>query len=578
LKGSFFMLDAECFDLDVLVIGGGGAGAIAAIWAAKEVSRVGLVEKGIFGKSGCTPMGAFSVCAAFGIADPADNPRKHLEDTLRGGQFLNRQDLVDIFTKEAPERIEELISYGAKFDMENGKLHQVMMPGHSYPRACHYDRRTGPMIMGTLARKVKKTPEVQVFEEVMIIDLLITPEGPHYALGLRWPDSSFIIFKAKAIVVTTGGGAQIYKNNTTSLDNTGDGISLMFEAGAELADMEFIQFYPTTVCSPKLPGLGPTATAFLRIRTGARLYNALGEEFMEKKMPGWRFQATRDQLSLAIYREIIEGRGTANGGVYMDITHLPPEKIQKEYEIGNYYQKLMQIGVDISKRPIETKVSAHFFMGGARVNERGETNVPGLFAGGEATAGYHGANRLGGNALSEILVSGSRTGKFAAIWAKEHGENRQEEALEKRMNSLQERISRWRTRETGLRPVEGKKQIQNLMWEKAGVIREGGKMKSALAPLQVLQEEADQNLVICPAGRYNRELYDAFELGHMIRISSLVLTAALAREESRGAHYRKDFPFPDNDRWLANIILKKSGEGVSWQTEKVKLTHMNPEA
>jgi len=573
------MLKAEPFDLDVLVIGGGGAGAMAALWAAKEVPRVGLAEKGVFGKSGCTSMGAFSICAAFGYADPADNSRKHLEDTIKGGQFLNDQELVDLYTREAPERIQELISYGARFDMENGRLKQVMMPGHSFPRACHYDRRTGPMIMGTLARKLKKTPSIRRFAEVMVVDLLLQPEGPHYAVGIRWADSSFIIFRAKAIVVTTGGGAQIYKNNTTSLDNTGDGISLMFQAGVELSDMEFVQFYPTTVCSPKLPGLGPTATAFLRIRTGARLYNALGEDFMDKKMPGWRFRATRDLLSQAIYKEIIEGRGTPKGGVYMDITHLPPEKIEKEYAIGSYYKKLLQVGVDISKRPIETKVSAHFFMGGARVNARGETNVPGLYAGGEATAGYHGANRLGGNALSEILVSGSRAGKFAALRAKAVSEEgKGEEALEGRLEALKERIARWRARAGGLRPVEGKKRVQDLMWEKAGVVRQGSKMREGLDSLRALKEEAERSLMICPERRYNRELFDAFEFFHMIRVSSLILLAALTREESRGAHYREDFPLPDNARWLVNILLKRSeDEGVKARTEKVKLTHLSPE-
>jgi fumarate reductase (CoM/CoB) subunit A len=572
------MVTPQEVDLDVLVIGGGGAGAMAALWALEEVPRVGLVEKGVFGKSGCTPMGAFSMCAAFGYADPADTPRKHFEDTIKAGRFLNDQDLVDIYTREAPARVEELLSYGAKFDLEGGRLHQAMMPGHSYPRACHYDRRTGPMIMGTLARKVKKTPGIRVFEEVIVIDLLLNPQGPHYALAVRWADSSFVVFRAGAIVVTTGGLAQIYKNNTTSLDNTGDGISLMHKAGAELADMEFVQFYPTTVCSPKLPGLGPTATAFLRIRTGARLYNARGEDFMETKLPGWRFQATRDLLSQAIYKEIIEGRGTANGGVYLDITHLSPEVIRKEYEIGNYYQKLLQIGVDISKRPMETKVSAHFLMGGARVNGRGETNIPGLFAGGEAAAGYHGGNRLGGNALSEILVSGSRAGKHAGIWAKENGKAQlKEKDLGPRLQAWHERVSRWRTRSSGLRPVDGKRRIQDLMWEKGGVIREGGKMKSALDSLKALREEADQTLAISPVRRVNRELLEAFELFHMVTVSDLVLRAAIAREESRGAHYREDFPFPDDSRWLVNLVLKKTGEGLSLRKERVKFIHLKPE-
>jgi fumarate reductase (CoM/CoB) subunit A len=572
------MLSYETIEGDVLVIGGGGAGAMAAIYAAKTGSRVVLVEKGVFGKAGCTVMGAFSMCAAFGYADPKDNPRKHFEDTIRGGQFLNRQDLVDLYTREAPDRVMDLVSYGAKFDLENGKLHQAMMEGHSLPRACHYDRRTGPMIMGTLARQVRRTPEIKVFEETMIVDLLMTEKGPHYAIAVRWADTSFHVFRVKTIIVTTGGGAQVYKNNTTSLDNTGDGISLMFESGAELADMEFVQFYPTTVCSPKLPGLGPTATAFLRLRTGARLYNALGENFMDKEMPGWRFQATRDKLSLAIYREIVEGRGTPNGGVFLDITHLPLETIKKEYEIGHYYQKLLGIGVDISQRPIETKVSAHFFMGGARVNEKGETNVPGLFAGGEAVAGYHGANRLGGNALSEILVSGSRAGQYAGEWSKTHaGKNMEEKPLDSRLKMWQERIWRWERRSSGMRPVEGKRQIQELMWQKAGVIREGGKMEIALQSLAQLRDKAEHQLSINSGKRFNREILDAFELFHMMRISSLILQAASTRKESRGAHYRVDYPIPDNKEWLVNIILQKSPRGIDQRLEKVQLVHMRPE-
>jgi len=570
--------DAQRFDFDVLVIGGGGAGAMAALWAAKEVPHVGLVEKGVFGKSGCTPMGAFSMCAAFGNADPADNPRIHLEDTLRAGRFLNQQELVDLFTREAPARVDELLSYGARFDMEGGKLHQAMMPGHRYPRACHYDRRTGPMIMGALARQVKRTPQIQIFEEVFIIDLRLGSEGPQYALGLRASDSSLVIFRAKAVVVTTGGCAQIYKNNTTSLDNTGDGIRLLYDAGVELADLEFVQFYPTTVCFPKLPGLGPTATAFLRIRTGARLYNALGEEFAEKKLPGWRFQATRDLLSQLIYREILDGRGTAHGGVYLDVTHLSPEVIQKQYEIGNYYQKLLHIGVDISKRPIETKVSAHFFMGGARVDTRGSTSLPGLFAAGEAAAGYHGANRLGGNALSEILVSGSRAGKFSALWARERGGIRPpEEELKSTLQFWMEKISAWKKRSAGLRPVEVKKQVQELMWEKGGVIRDGARMKAGLDALQALQKEVDGSLQIWPGKRYNRELLDAFELSHMITVSILILRSALAREESRGSHYREDFPFPDDSQWLVNLIVKKSGETWTVRKEKIKFPLLQPE-
>ncbi len=572
------MLNAEQVDTDVLVIGGGGAGAFAAICAAREVPRVSLVEKGIFGQAGCTRMGAFSMCAAFGYAEPKDNPRVHMEDTIRGGHFINNQELVEVYAHEAPERINELLSFGAKFDAENGKLKQVMMPGHSYPRACFYDRKTGPMIMGTLAREVKKTPQVTISQELIIIELIINEEGPHYAIGIRWADSSFIVFRAKAIVVATGGCAQIYKNTTTSMDNTGDGIALLFQVRADLTDMEFVQFYPTTVCSPKLLGLGPTAPAQLRLRTGARLYNSLGEDFMDKKMTGWRFEASRDVLSQAIYKEIVDGRGSPHGGVYMDVTHLSPELIKEKFALGKIYERLLKNGVDITKRPIETTVAAHFFMGGALINVKGETSVPGLFAAGEAAAGYHGANRLGGNALSEILVSGSRAGQFAGKRARAiHSHRADEKRMKDRLQIIRDKIAEWKSREGGVRPIELKNQIKEIMWANAGVVREGSKMEQGLSSLTGLRNEM-LKLSICGHEKYNRELIDALEVHHMLDVSRLIMSAGSMREESRGAHCREDFTTQDDDNWLVNIVLKKNGENLNKRTEKVGLSLLSPES
>jgi fumarate reductase (CoM/CoB) subunit A len=572
------MLNFEQVDTDVLVIGGGGAGALAAIYAAREVPQVSLVEKGIFGQAGCTRMGAFSMCAAFGNADPRDNPEVHMKDTIKGGQFINNQELVEVYAYEAPERINELLSFGAKFDEEDGKLKQVMMPGHSYPRACFYDRKTGPMIMGTLAREVRKTGQITMYQELIIVELILNGEEPHYAIGIRWADSSFIVFRAKAVVITTGGCAQIYKNTTTSLDNTGDGLGLLYQVGAELTDMEFVQFYPTTVCSPKLLGLGPTSPAQLRLRTGARLYNGLGEEFMEKTMPRWRFEAPRDLLSQAIYKEIIEGRASPHGGVYMDVTHLSPALIKEKFALGKVYRRLLKNGVDITKRPIETTVAAHFFMGGARINVKGETNIPGLFAGGEAAAGYHGANRLGGNALSEILVSGSRAGQFAGKKAKDLSHRTgDQETLTSSLLGIQDRIDRWKQQVNGVRPIDLKNQIKEIMWEKAGVVREGPKIKEGLDSLNGLRKEL-QKLCICGEQKYNRELIDAFELQHMLDVSFLILSAGFMREESRGAHFREDFPIRKDDKWLVNIVLNKKGEDLRKGTEKVRLSHFSPES
>lgn len=551
---------------------------MAAIRAARDARRVCLIDKGMFGRSGCTPMGAYSMCAALGYSDPRDNAQVHLEDTIRQGRFINNQEQVEVFTKEAPERVLELVSYGAKFNMEGGRLKQAMMAGHSYPRACFYERRTGQMIMRTLAHQVKKTPNIHIFEEVIVVDLVVTPGGVHYAIGLNWANSEFIVFSARSIVITTGGCGQLYKHTSTSLDNTGDGISLMFEAGAELSDMEFVQFFPTIVCYPKFPGLGPTATSHVYVHTDAKLYNSLGEEFVGREMPGWKHQATRDILSLAIYREIMEGRGSPHGGVFLDATHIPREKIREGIAVGGYFDKFLKLGVDLSKQAIETTVTAHFFMGGARVNTQGETTIPGLFAGGEAVAGYHGANRLAGNALSEILVSGARAGRFAAVWA--GGQSRQHsdtQLVKERLQSLQKRVFQWRDNAAGLKPITGKQRLKVLMWEKAGLIRDRQEMEKGLDALRELEGEADRGLTVSPEARFNRELLDAFEFDNMMRVSSLILQAALVREESRGAHYRKDYPYPDDEKWLVNIILRKDRDRVDIKYRDVQFTRLNRE-
>ena len=562
---------------DVLVVGGGGAGAMAAMWAAKDVESVGLVEKGIFGNSGCTPMAGFSVCAAAGIADPRDNPGVHFEDTLRSGQYVNNQELVKNYTEEAVERIWELMSHGCKLTMENGRPHQAQMPGHTYPRAFHYERKTGPMVMRSLAGAARKTPGVEVFKETVMADLVVNQDGLHHGIALNWADSSILVFSAKVIVIATGSAAQVFRNTTSSLDNTGDGLALMYRAGAELSDMEFVQFYPTTQCYPKFLGMGPTCPAFLRLNTGARLRNGNDKPFMDAIMPDWRFKATRDFLAQCIYREVAQGRGTPHGGVWIDLLHLEPEVVKEKFAISNYYGKALRSGVDLTKDRVETTVAAHYFMGGLTVTAEGATTLPGIYAGGEAVAGYHGANRLGGNAVSEILVSGQRAGLYGARAALDRKGAGDHPDLPARVDALRKRMARWENNADGEKPARLKRELKNIMWEKAGVVRSAEGLEQGLTDLEALERKS-RNMRINSRKSCNRELLDALEFGYMLDVSRLIMAPALRRTESRGAHFREDHPERDNANWLANIHSSRSDSGPVLEIRPVKLLYSKPEA
>ncbi len=562
---------------DVLVVGGGGAGAMAAMWAAKTVDSVGVIEKGIFGNSGCTPMAGFSVCAAAGIADPRDTPEVHFYDTLKSGQYINNQTLVKNYTEEAVDRIWELMSHGCKLSMENGKPHQAQMPGHTYPRAFHYERRTGPMVMRSLANATRKTPGVEVFKETIMADLVVNEQGLHHLITINWADSSIRVFSAKVIVIATGSAAQVFRNTTSSLDNTGDGLSLLYRAGATLSDMEFVQFYPTTQCHPKLLGMGPTCPAFLRLNTGARLQNGNNESFMDAIMPDWRFKATRDFLSRSIYREVAENRGTPHGGVWIDLLHLDADTIKEKFAISNYYTKALRSGVDLTKDRVETTVAAHYFMGGVTVTAEGATNLPGVYAAGEAVAGYHGANRLGGNAVSEILVSGQRAGHYAGMAACDRKAQGDHDELAQRIGALQTRMNAWECNVDGEKPALLKKELKNIMWERAGVVRTGDNLEQGLKELDILEQKS-KSLHINSRKTCNRELLDALEIGYMLDVSRLIMLSALKRTESRGAHFRDDFPEQDNANWLANIHVTQGDSTPTLAVSPVELLYAKPEA
>jgi fumarate reductase (CoM/CoB) subunit A len=534
---------------DIVVIGGGGAGAQAVLSITGHASdvTVAVVDKGMFGKAGCTILGGFSCNAALPYENSEDSPAIHFTDTVREGKYINDQRLVEIYTEKAPERIKELQKIGPVFEEEDGKIKQDMVPGHSFPRAAYNNLHTGKSMMAALRREVLKR-DIDIYSECVIFQLLGDKQVCG-ALGYDMKSGCFIHFVCKAVIITTGGCGQLYRNSTTALGTTGDGLALAYQAGAELQDMEFVQFFPTAQCYPRLLKLNPCFPSMLRYKGGCRLYNSAGTEFMEEKITDWRFKATRDEVSKAIYTEIKEGRGSPHGGVFMDVLHLSDTDIVETFSFAHMFENLLNMGIDLRKDSIETTVSAHFLMGGIKVNEHFSTCVDGLFAAGEAIAGIHGANRLPGNALSEILVTGHEAGLHAVEYVKtcngcEPG------------NPHIEWILQLLKRKDGNSPVSLKKKIQDIMWEYVGVIRDGPGLKKALKELEDIKYSLETMSVSTKTLVWNKELLDAFEVQFMTTVAVLIANAADYRMESRGSHFRSDYPETDKD-WLVNIVLKK---------------------
>ncbi|MBU7022924.1 MAG: FAD-binding protein [Theionarchaea archaeon] len=534
---------------DIVIIGGGGAGAQAALSAAQGTNlKVALVDKGVLGRSGCTILGSFSCNAALGYEGSKDSPQAHFMDTVKEGRYINNQPLVRVYTEKAPERVLALHKEGPVFEEEDGKLKQDMVPGHSFPRAVFNNLHTGKSIIVTLMNLVKKAP-IDRYDECVIFDIVCEENKVRGVVGYDLT-GKVIVFSCKAVIIAAGGCGQLYPHSTSSKGATGDGLVLAYTAGAELQDLEFIQFFPTAQCYPRLLKLNPTIPSMLRYKGGCRLYNAEGVEFMKEKNPEWRFTVTRDELSKAIYTEIMEGRGSPHGGVYMDVLHLTELEIIDTFSFGNLFPDLLKMGIDLRKDRIETTVSAHFSMGGIRVDEKFSTCVEGLFAAGEAAAGIHGANRLPGNALSEILVSGHEAGRQAAAYARETEPPKVEgtESIEK-IESVMERGG-------DIVPVKVKKEIQRAMLRHVGVIRGKEGLENGIKSLEWTKGNIQEMEVSTRTYVWNKELVDALEAEFMVEAGLLVARAAQYRTESRGSHFRKDYPESDAS-WLVNVVLQK---------------------
>jgi succinate dehydrogenase / fumarate reductase flavoprotein subunit len=545
----------ETHEQDVLVIGAGGAGLRAAIEALAQGVSVGVVSKSLLGKAH-TVMAEGGIAAAMGNVDSADGWKPHFRDTMRGGKMLNNWRMAQLHAQEAPDRVRELEQWGAIFDRTaDGNILQRAFGGHTYKRLCHVGDRTGLEMIRTLQdRGVQQG--FDVYMECTIVRLLTDGEKCVGAIGYWREQGRFVVFKAKSVVMATGGIGKAWPITSNSWEYTADGMALAYEAGAELMDLEFVQFHPTGMVWP--PGVqGILVTEAVR-GEGGILRNKLGERFMERYDPKRMELSTRDVVSRAIYTEVKEGRGTEHGGAYLDISHKPAEYVKKKLP-SMYHQFKELADVDITKGPMEVGPTCHYVMGGIRVEaETAQSTLPGLFAAGEAAAGLHGANRLGGNSLSDLLVFGKRAGLAAAKHAKETAAVNVDPA---QIDVAEKYALAAFQRPKGESPYAIHRDLQTTMQSLVGIYRTREDLQKALVELGKLNERWTHTSVE-GSRMFNPGWHLALDLKSMLTISEAVARSALVREESRGAHSRIDFPELSAEWGTKNNIIARDASGM----------------
>jgi succinate dehydrogenase / fumarate reductase, flavoprotein subunit len=552
----------ETHDHDVLIIGAGGAGLRAALGALAQGAKVAVVCKSLLGKAH-TVMAEGGIAAAMANVDTADDWRIHFRDTMRGGKLLNNWRMAQILAQEAPERVRELEQWGALFDRTaDGQILQRAFGGHTFRRLCHVGDRTGLEMIRTLQDRGVQLG-IDVYMECTISRLLKDGDRVAGAFGYWREQGRFVVFRAKSIVMATGGIGKAWEITSNSWEYTGDGMALAYGAGAELMDMEFVQFHPTGMVWP--PGVqGILVTEAVR-GEGGILRNKLGQRFMEQYDPKKMELSTRDVVARAIYTEVREGRGTEHGGAYLDISHKPADYVKKKLP-SMYHQFKELADVDITKGPMEVGPTCHYTMGGIRVDaETAKSSVPGLFAAGEAAAGLHGANRLGGNSLSDLLVFGRRAGLAAA----EHAKKIQTTSIESGQveEAAREMLAPFE-RKNGDSPYTIHRDLQETMQNLVGIFRNQEDLMRALAELEKLKERVER-VSVEGSRLFNPGWHLAQDLKAMLTVSEAVTRSALAREESRGAHSRIDHPSLDATWGTKNNIVVREGSAMTLRQSSV---------
>lgn len=562
------MISFEELDADLLILGAGGAGLMAALHARERNRRLKIIiaVKGLLGQSGCTRMvqGGYNA-----VLNPADSVERHFEDTIKGGAFLNNQELAWTLVMDAPKRIIELENrVGCLFDRnDDGTIHQKPFAGQSFDRTVHKGDLTGIEIMSNLRDYILEEG-VSVLEECRGLDLLTAGSRISGALLLDNRKGRFIVVQAKAILLGTGAGATMYRISSPSLEKAGDGMAMACRAGAEFVDMEMMQFHPTGILAGKSMATGGLLEEGLR-GAGARLYNGLGERFMEKYDPVKLERATRDVISRYSYLEIMAGRGTANGGVLLDATHLGEEFLVRNFP--GMVERCRDYGFDLTHSRVEVSPSAHYHMGGVKIDLNCRCNLDGLFVAGEDAGGVHGANRLGGNGVADSIVFGARAGDTMAEYVTEETPRTVSRA------QAQELCEYWRqpfASSGGENPFTLRKELEDVMWEKVGIVRHGKDLESAIDLIQSLAARA--TAASAPGDNiFNAKWNEAINVVNLTLVAEAIARSALLRGESRGAHYRMDFPNPDAG-WLKNIHLIPENGAMRLYPRPVEFTRLKP--
>jgi len=564
------MLKIKEITTDVLVVGGGGAGAMATIKAMAEGAKVLVATKGPF-PSGNTSiaMGGFAV--ALGHADPRDNPQVHFEDAIKAGNGLNNRKLVRTWVTKIVELTREMDSWGIDLIKEGDKFAQRPWEGHTYPRMVHHYQTTGKAVTKCLGQKSKEMG-VQALEHTIVGGLLKGDEAVAGAWGIQYLTGQLLFIKAKAVVLTTGGMGHLFPITDNVRTITGEGYALALRAGAELIDIEFCHFLATP-CYPekmKVRYVFQSHLNNLLNRGEARLHNSLGERFMKKHYPDTgEKEKGGEQITRAIGLEICEGRGTVHGGIYLDVSDVPPE-MQKTL-FPRIWDSAARAGIDLSYQPIELAPNPHDLVGGVRIDETGSTNVRGLFAAGEAAGGAHGASRFGGSALSDALAFGAISGRNAAHYTRQL--KRQLPWNEQQLVEVQHRLESLSLTKEGIKPSELKKSVQALANNYLNVVRNEDGLKKALHELEQIKRDMLPQMSAWAEDQKEQaiRLRGAIEADGQLELAEIIATAASCRQESRGGyfggHYRSDYPEQDDENWLKNIILKKEQGVISCRTE-----------
>jgi succinate dehydrogenase / fumarate reductase, flavoprotein subunit len=562
---------------DVLIIGGGSAGLRAAIEAHDAGSQVLIVSKSTRGDPH-TVLARGGINAALGTMDPQDNWMIHAADTLREGLFIGDYDKVKVLCKSAPDAVSELVNWGARFHREpDGRLTQRFFGAHTYRRTCFFGDWTGKEIIRVLMKQVRLR-KIKFVDSVYITKLLKTTniqktQGAQEkgkkekeeeilgAIGIDIRRKNIIIFKAKCVILATGGYTRVYPVSSSRIfENDGDGVALAYEAGVDLVDMEMVQFHPTGMVWPK-KAVGTLATEAIR-GEGGILLNSKGERFMRNYYPQRMELGPRDIVARSIYNEIVSGRGTKHGGVWLDVTHLPKAKILER--LPTMYDQFKRIaGVDISKEKMEVAPTSHYSMGGIKVDSKCQTNVKGLFAIGEVADQVHGANRLGGNSLLGTVVFGKIAGREAAAQAtreKRRTINDKSASSSSILGIKYKKAKRIAPTLFAVKePLRIRSQIQQVMQENAGIIREASKLRKGIKKISELEKIFYSKNRVLKSFKNYENVVGTWEVKSALVVCEAVLRSASMRQESRGAHYRSDFPNRDDRKWKVNIYCRKSG-------------------